>query len=250
MVFRVSHDPAAGTAEIWLHVFVGNRIVGRIGPADCPELGAAVTSGEGVFAHLDLDGRSLRARALGFEGDRTPFGNGTVPVEVDATWSDPVTVGGNLAGREERIVAVTADVRVDGVSARIEGLGHQHVQVQDAPRFTVSFTYLSVRGETTGLIGVVAPRRQAGFGYRLGDPFETDRIEIDPPGPARRLRIGLGGAERLDGTLRATYRYAIPLGGTWRASSLVSGDLGAEPVTGIVNDLDLEAPREQPIRAG
>ncbi len=37
----------------------------------------------------------------------------------------------------------------------------------------------------------------------------------------------------------STYRYRIPLGGTWRSSSLVVGDLGGEPVTGIVNDLDL-----------
>lgn len=236
-VVRVSHDPDAGEAAIWVHAFVDGRIVGRVGPAACPDLGAATTTGATSSVHLDVVGRTLEARAMGTEGDRTPFGDGTVPIAIEASWSEPIALGANLDGRMEQIVRVTADVSIDGASTRLEGLGHQHVQEQRFPRFAASFTYISVRGETTGFVGIVAPRGRAGFGYEGDQRFDTNEFTIDPSEPVRRLDVSSAPTRQLRGSLTATYRYWIPLGGTWRDGTLVRGDLGDEVVAGVVNDL-------------
>lgn len=246
-VVRVSHDPDADRAEIWVHAFVDGRIIGRVGPADCPALGAATTRGTTSFAHLDLPGRALQARAQATDGDRTPYGDGPVPVEIEASWSEPIAVGANLHGRAEQIVRVTADVAIDGATERIEGLGHQHVQEQRFARFGSSFTYVSVRGETTGLVGLIAPRRRQGFGYDRDARFVTDDMTIDMPAAVRRVSASSTPTRQISGSLTATYRYWIPLGGTSRESTLVRGRLGGHAVTGVVNDLAL--PAVEPVAA-
>ncbi len=238
-VVRISHDPDASEAEIWVHAFVDGRIVGRVGSADCPDLGSATTSGATSFAHLDLAARTLQARVLATEGDRTPFGDGSVPVEIDASWSEPIALGTNLAGRMEQIVTVAADVTIDGATTRVHGLGHQHVQEQQFPRFAASFTYISVRGARAGFVGIVAPRGRAGFGYEGDHRFDTRDFMIDPQGPVRRLEVVPAPSRQIGGSLTATYRYWIPLGGTWREGTLVRGELGDGTVSGVVNDLDV-----------
>jgi hypothetical protein len=38
------------------------------------------------------------------------------------------------------------------------------------------------------------------------------------------------------GQLVRTYRYWIPMGGTWRDGSIVTGALDGLPVSGVIND--------------
>jgi hypothetical protein len=60
-------------------------------------------------------------------------------------------------------------------------------------------------------------------------------VAIDPPADRRELRM-TGTSTGPRGQLVRTYRYWIPMGGTWRDGSIVTGTLDGLPVSGVIND--------------
>jgi hypothetical protein len=235
LIVRVSHDPVADRAEIWVHAFVDGRLFGHMSAHPCPPLAAATTGKAMQQVVLDLASGRLSAQVMATETDRTVFGEGPTPMGVSLSWALDGQQGSNLRGRDERLVKVNASVTLSGQSIDLAGWGHQHTQLQEQPRFAVPFTYLSLRGDEAGLVGLLASKLQRGFGRLREQALSATALSIDPPAVQRTLTMTTAGGV-LEGRLTRTYRYWIPMGGGWRDGSIVAGALDGEPVSGVIND--------------
>lgn len=235
LVVRVSHDPDADRAEIWVHAFIDGRQLAHMSAHPCPPLAASTTGEAHQQIVLDLIGGQLHARVMATETDRITFGEGPTPLRVSLSWPREGHQGSNLRGRDERLLRVNATVTVDGRSISLSGWGHQHTQLQEQPRFSVPFTYCSLRGEEAGLVGLIATNLQRGFGRLRDQALNATALRIDPPAVQRTLQMTTSDTQ-LEGILTRTYRYWIPMGGVWRDSSIVAGILADVPVSGVIND--------------
>jgi len=237
LIMRVSHDPAADRAEIWVHAFIDGELYGHMSAHPCPPLASGLTGQGEVQVLLDLPNARLSAQVKAQATQRTVFDAGTIPLQVTMSWGAEGQQGSNLRGRDERLVRVIAQVAVQGRRVEIAGWGHQHTQLQEQPRFAVPFTYLSLRGDDIGLVGLLAARLQRGFGRLRNDALQAETLRIEPPAEHRLLEMSTA-TTPLQGTLTRTYRYWIPMGGGWRDGSIVAGTLAGLPVSGVINDYD------------
>ncbi len=235
LILRVSHDPDADRAELWVHAFVDGRLLGHMSAHPCPPIASPDTGDGRQQVRLALDQGRAWATVRAAEADRTVFGEGSIPLSVSVRWAVAGQQGSNLRGRDERLVRVGADLDVGGRITRIDGWGHHHTQRQAHPRFAVPFTYASLRGDDVGFVGLLAGSVRRGFGAYRAQRLDGALMTIDPPAVGRHLRVSAPGLE-LEGRLERTCRYWIPMGGRWRDGSIVTGTLGGLPVSGVVND--------------
>jgi|LakMenEpi03Aug12_release.lakeMendotaPanAssembly.Ray.scaffolds.fasta_scaffold141523_1 hypothetical protein len=235
LIVRVSHDPAADRAEIWVHAFIDGRLFGHMSAHPCPSLAASTTGDARQQAVLDLPGGRLSAQVLASETDRTVFGEGPIVLGATLVWATEGHQGSNLRGRDERLVRVDATVTLNGRCINLSGWGHQHTQLQEQPRFAVPFTYLSLRGDEAVLVGLLASNLQRGFGRLRGVALDATALRVGPPAVQRMLEMTTADT-RLQGSLTRTYQYWIPMGGGWRDGSIVTGSLDGVPVSGVIND--------------
>jgi hypothetical protein len=237
LIVRVSHDPEANRAELWVHLFLDGRLFAHMSAHPCPPIATRFTGNEHQYVAFDLEQARLRLMVQADETDRAVFGAGSIPLAVTLAWSSDQRRGSNLRGRNEQLVMANAQVTVGELSVEFQGWGHQHTQVQEAPRFSVPFTYLSLRGDRAGLVGLLAPGIERGFGQLCGESLDIAGLSIDAPAMERRLRLNTPG-QPIEGLLQQTYRYWIPMGGTWRDGSIVKGHLGQACVSGVINDFE------------
>lgn len=235
LIVRVSHDPAADRAEIWVHAFIDEALYGHMSAHPCPPLASKLTGQGDEQVMLDLPDARLSARVKADTTQRTVFGTGSIPLQVTMSWAAEGHQGSNLSGRDEQLVQVTAQVTVHGRTVKLSGWGHQHTQLQEQPRFAVPFTYLSLRGDDIRLVGLLTAKFQRGFGGLHKDVLGITSLSLEPPADRRRLHLRTD-TSALEGTLVRTYRYWIPMGGGWRDGSIVAGDLDGLPVSGVIND--------------
>jgi hypothetical protein len=237
LIVRVSHDPEANRAELWVHLFLDGQLFAHMSVHPCPPIAARFTGDERQHLALDLEQAQLRLAVQVDETDRAVFGAGSIPLAVTLAWSSEQRRGSNLRGRDEQLVMVNAQVTVGELSVEIQGWGHQHTQLQEVPRFSVPFTYLSLRGDHAGLVGLLAPGIERGFGQLGGEALDISGLAIDAPATERRLRLNTP-VQTIEGLLQRTYRYWIPMVGTWRDGSIVMGHLGQACVSGVINDFE------------
>ncbi len=242
LIVRVSHDPAADRAELWVHAFLDGRLYAHMSAHPCPPLSSSLTGDAHQQVHLDLARGQLKARVLARQTDRCVFNDGHMPLVVSLQWQTEGQQGSNLRGRDERLVRVAAEVSIDGQLAELAGWGHQHTQLQAQPRFSAPFTYLSLRGDTVGFVGLLTRAARRGFGTRQGAPLKASEVRLDAPAGLRQMLIETTEGT-LEGTLVRTYQYWIPMGGRWRDGSIVAGTLDGCPVSGVINDYEGPAPR-------
>lgn len=235
LIIRVSHDPEVDRAEIWVHAFIDGQLFGHMSAHPCPPIAAQTSGDERAQVCLDLAGRQMSARVLVSQSERSVFGEGSIPLTVNMQWAAAGQHGSNLRGRDERLVRVMAAVRLDGQATEVAGWGHLHTQLQEQPRFAVPFTYLSLRGDEIGFVGLLAGKLKRGFGTLRGERLSAMEFKLDPPAASRQLLIHTPSGD-FEGDLACTYRYWIPMGGSWRDGSIVAGALGGLPVSGVIND--------------
>lgn len=235
LIVRVSHDPAADRAELWVHAFIDGQMFAHMSAYQCPPLAAPMTGDEHQQIRLDLEAGILSARVDACETDRIDFGVGSIPMTVTLQWTASGLKGSNLRGRHEQFVKVVAHVTIHGKDIEIVGWGHQHTQLQEQPRFAERFTYLSLRGDDINIIALLTGQLQRGFGSCRGVAMKADTVMLDEVAARRRIRIQ-SPAATLAGVLNRTYHYWIPMGGSWRDGSVVTGDLNGLAVSGVVND--------------
>lgn len=237
LIVRVSHDPSADRAEIWVHAFIDGELYAHMSAHPCPPLASGLTGRSDTQVMLDLPNGHLSAQVKAQATQHTVFDAGTIPLQVAMSWAAEGHQGSNLRGRDERLVRVSAQVAVQGLRVEIAGWGHQHTQLQEQPRFAVPFTYLSLRGDDIGLVGLLTAGLQRGFGRLRSDALRAETLRLEAPADHRLLEMSTASAQ-LRGTLTRTYRYWIPMGGSWRDGSIVAGTLAGLPVSGVINDYD------------
>ncbi len=253
-MLRLARHVDEGVAWLWLVTFGPEGVHGFVDDAiACPSVrtvddGTAATYEVGrswVRREGSADsvtGGACHVEVLGHAGADVPRGPGSVALTVSATFRPRARrAGSNLAGRSESIVDVDATVSIGGVEHAMSGVGQFHEQLQDAPRFDTPFTYLSLRGASTSLIGLRVPVGGRAVVQRDGDVvthpgFDIDPLDNEAPMAARSLRIDAPGGPLLSGEVTPTVRYTVPIKGGRRPSAIVQGRLGDEPVTGFVND--------------
>ncbi len=235
VIVRVSHDPTADRAEIWVHAFVNGRMFAHMSAHPCPAIGSADTGNAHSRVQWDLAAGRLSAGVLAGETDRCEFGEGPIPLRVDLRWDTGGRAGSNLRGRDERLTRVSATLSLQGRGIDIEGWGHQHTQTQEQPRFAVPFSYLSLRGDGVGVVGLLAGKLRRGFGTLGETELTITDLQLDPPAERRSL-VARHPTGELVGRFERRYRYWIPMGGRWRDGSVVSGELGGQAVSGVIND--------------
>jgi hypothetical protein len=241
-VTRLARHTDGGVAWLWLHAFLpGGEVVGFVRD-DLPcDAGRTVDDGPGVVYALDADGVSCRFERCGPAGAptganvRVRFG-GVSPATLDATFSPDGAAGSNLPGRTEVLGRVEATVSTASGSTDLRARGQFHEQHQDAPRFTVPFTYGTLRGERVGTVFLIGPARSGGFVHREGSLERATSVSIDPVGASRSLRLAMERGGELVVDLRRTHHYLLPINGRDRESSLVYAVTGDDELSGCVND--------------
>jgi hypothetical protein len=259
-VVRIGRFPEARVAWLWGHVFTPKT--GMLAfldheapdsetrtPVEAENVRYSGTSGQGVAGGASIEILRSGARLAPKEAGLTarlplrisrPSGDASRldVADLRATFRPRYPVFESLTGRSEVLGVTEATLQLAGDEVPLRGFGHFHEQHQDAPRFTTPFTYATLRGVSFSCIALQSRGTDRGFAVREpGSPaVAIAKIEIGPPADSRRLRLELAdGSVRL-GMLRATYRYTNPLFGVERQASVVSGEVGGEPVTGCVND--------------
>ena len=255
-IVRLCRYPQAGFAWIWMHLFSNGRIFActrhelACDPAET-DLSADPTRYRLAWPQGEVDflrnghrsapvSTELHCRGLVHEAPHPPHGDGQHPCRIDASFRAASEAVSNRAGRTESLGTVSVQVEVNGEKEAFTGRGQFHEQVQTEPRFTRPFSYLTLRGPDLGLIAIRGPGGARGH-LLTGDAVTAiARIELTPPGSRRRLTLHGRNSERIQGELRTSYDYSIPVYDHYRPGSLISGSLDGTPVSGCVNDFLLD----------
>jgi hypothetical protein len=232
LVTRLAHHPHEGVSWLWAHLFTPDGCVGYVDnalPDPWPD---------GVVARFDGDERTAEVElAVPAHPQATvPEGAGPVPLRCSARFTATGAAGGTLPGRTEVLGDVRAEVVVGDRTVELAGRGQWHRQEQDGPRFRQPFTYGTLRGDGLGVVLLTSGDRGGALVVRPASVERAARLEIDPPDGERTLAIGFDDGRRLDGRLRTTYRYTVPLPTGPRPGTVVVGDVGEVAVSGCVND--------------
>jgi hypothetical protein len=102
-------------------------------------------------------------------------------VRLEAVFAPRQTAGSTLPGRSEVIGDVAGTVRLPRGNLEVAGFGHWHEQHQEQARFTVPFTYASLRGAAVSLVALTAGGASRGFVRRGDDVSAITAFTIDPP---------------------------------------------------------------------
>lgn len=243
MVTRLALHPEEGCCWLWAHVFLPGGQAYSYNRQDLPmgELGARSGDYRGpapLWARFVRNGdrADVKVAVPAHPGPSAPEDNGSFPLSIEASFTPTGASGSNLPGRTERLGQVEATIEVGGERIALSGHGQFHEQHQEAPRFSVPFTYGTLRGEATGAVFLIGPQRSGGFVVQGATQRPASAVAMGPPGTRRSLRVATADGGELFGELTATWRYVLPINGRGRSSSIVSGFLGDKAVSGCVND--------------
>lgn len=236
LVTRLARHPDEGVSWLWAHLFTPDGCVGYVDnalPDPWPD---------GVAARFDGDERSaeVEVAAPAHDGATVPEGAGGVPLRISARFTATGGAGGTLPGRTEVLGDVRATVTAGDRTVELAGRGQWHRQEQDTPRFEHRFTYGTVRGDGFGAVLLTAGGPGGALVVRGAAVERATGLTIDPPGDDRAVALAFDDGRRLDGRLRATYRYTLPLPTGPRPGSIVVGELDGVAVSGCVNDFEPE----------
>lgn len=251
MIVRLCRHPQEGYAWLWGHVFLEGR-VGAFTQHDVPceaaltpvESHRAVYRSEGGWSRLTVERSGTLAALRGVTASgvysmhdlhHAPHGAGPLAVSIEASFLPATIAVSNLAGRNEVLGEVHARIAIGQHTFELVGRGQYHEQVQTEPRFTVPFTYGTLRSERAGVVFIRGARGARGHWIEGQTSSTIDRIELSPPGSTRTIRL-YGDQRPREGVLRTTYDYTIPIGDGIRPGTLVEGEIDGIAVSGCVND--------------
>ena len=237
VVTRLARHVDEGVAWLWLHAF---GIADLAFVRDDLPCDAARTEDDDQGARYVIDGEDVRAAFVRSGPKDMPTG-ATVAVRVpgaifEASFTPTGAAGSNLPGRSEVLGVVDASITTAEGTARLAARGQFHEQHQDAPRFTVPFTYGTLRGDGLGMVALITPGRSGGFVSRHDEIVRATSAAISPAGPSRRLVLSLERGGELEVDVRSTYDYELPINGRPRRSAIVHGRVGSIDVSGCIND--------------
>ena len=262
MVARLCRYPQRGVQWAWLHVFAGGQVFSVTDHSiACDEAFTDLEAPDAVY-EVRHGGLRMRFERLGKAGAPSaatlevqalaheqaggtfavpPDGPGPVAVSVRATFVPNAVPISNRQGRHEMQGRVNLELVLAGRPMHLEARGHFHEQEQSDPRFTVPFTYASLRGEGFGMIFIRGARGVRGQFTEGGRSVGITRVDIGGPATRRDIALTLADGRRLDGTLHARYRDEVRVNGESRPASIVTGSIGGQACSGCVNDFRIEA---------
>jgi len=259
-VARLARHVDEGTAWLWAHAFRAGEVVafhdqslpcaGGPTAVDEPDVayelpGSPRASFRRHGPRGETTGADLDAEVLAHRDPYAPAGAGDTPLRIEARFTPLRAAGGTLPGRTEVLGEVTGHVWIDGQQHTVAGGAQWHEQHQTEPRFTVPFTYATLRGDGAGAVLVCGPRRSGGLLWRGPEPEPIVEVRLDAPGPERELVCRLDGGDTVAGRLTTAHDYAVQINGHPRPGTLVAGELAGAPVSGCVNHF---APVTEPAR--
>lgn len=165
-----------------------------------------------------------------------------VDASIHVSFTPGHATGGTLPGRTEVLGRSTVRATVDGRSIAFDGAGQWHEQEQAAPRFLVPFTYASIAGDDTALLGLIGPRASGGFIRGAGADAVLRRISIDPTGDSSLTGFAIeaetDGGDTIRGRAEIGHEYTLPVyGRRWRGT-FVTAEVEGRRLAGFVNRWD------------
>jgi hypothetical protein len=250
-VVRLCRYPTEATGWLWVHVFAHGHVYAYTHHSlPCStkktEVDAADVTydlGDDSIVDMQRDGprdapdeARIHARVRAHDDPHAPMGEGTLPVEVMATFTPLSASGTTVAGRIELLGEVQARIEVDGDVIEVAGYGQWHEQHQEQPRFLRAFTYTTLRGESLAFVATRGPLRAVGYVRRGMTIAPIKGFDVAPRGPQRHLRLELEDGTVLEGAATRTYDYSVPIYDTRRPGSVVRARIGNEDLSGCIND--------------
>jgi hypothetical protein len=252
-VARLARHVDEGTSWLWAHAFLPGGVVAYHDQAlPCPGGRTDVEGADPVYALAGpprasfrrhgpreaMAGAEVTVEVRGHRDPYAPAGAGDTPLRLDASFTPVRAAGGTLPGRTEVLGRVTGRISIGGEGEEhpVEGWAQWHEQHQTGPRFTVPFTYTTLRGDGAGAVLVRGPVRSGGLLWRGREPETVVEADVGPPADTRALVLRLADGATVSGTLSTAHRYAVEINGHPRPGTLVAGELDGAAVTGCVND--------------
>ncbi len=250
---RIARFPAQARGTLWFYVYINGQHYSLVdelvqladpNPIAVLEPDATFTvtgsssarlSGQARYqpnmrGELDASGR-LHAVA------HPTVGVGTIPVELNATFSAqhaPISV---RAGRIEVMGEIRGQVTIDGVSHDFVLPGKWHEQTGPRANFAPAFTYLFVQGEGLGLMATSHTAGAWGYVFQKSATLAVTTMQIDPyGGQERRFTATLENGEQVRGRAQVLREVSVPIEGKRRpgATVIVDSDIGR--MVGVLND--------------
>ena len=267
VVVRICRYPALGTQWVWLHLFTDGvlrvftshalpctDVVTDLGKFTASyEFGGAATdrpaqsllferSGplaapRAALARISLD--ALRATEDGYDPSRfaaPAHGAGNCRIEGDIAFTAHTAPVSNREGRHEMLGQATVSLAVDGQPLAFTARAHFHEQEQDDPRFTLPFSYATLRSATRGFVFIRGVRGVRGQFLEGARSTAIARVDLEPPAARRAIRLVLEDGRQYAGVLAARCRYVVPIFDEPRPGSFVTLELDGDGFSGCVND--------------
>ena len=250
---RIARFPEAESGSLWFYLFVDGVQYGLVDDAvTLPDPG--VTRIDAADARFALSGSSIaslagsnrQGRSMGgvltarghlHRNAHPETGPGSVLVQIEATLEashEPIRV---RPGRIEVMGQVRGVVRIENAVHSFELPGKWHEQVGERPSFAPAFTYLSIQGNSVGLMATRHERGAWGYVFADGRTEAVVDLEIDGYGAAERaFSATLANGARVQGRATVVREVSVPIEGQRRpgATVLVESSLG--PLVGVLND--------------
>lgn len=249
---RLCRYPDVDSVWVWLAVHRGeqtwsyddNYLPGTRGRQELESGAVHYATGEGaptvrferVGSFRSLRSATLVADVLAHRGGEVPQGEGDVSVHIAAELRPLHDVQRAAGGRNEVFGELSAEVRVGSEETEVSGIGKWHEQHQEAPRWTVPFTYLAVAGGEASLLAVRSPARTYGFLRRGGQVRRVTGFEIDGPAADRAFHVELEDGRAASGSAHRLRSWSVPIYTDRRPATHVEVSLDGDRLLGSLND--------------
>lgn len=267
IVVRICRYPALGTQWLWLHLFTDGELrVFTSHALPCPNVVTDLTNSTASYefigadsdratqwlvfersgplaaphaalARLALDARRETADTHDASCFAVPeHGPGRCRVEGEIAFTAHAAPVSNREGRHEMLGQATVSLAIDGEPLAFTARAHFHEQEQDDPRFTLPFSYATLRSATRGFVFIRGVRGVRGQFLEGTRSTAIVRVDLEPPAARRAIRLVLEDGRQMSGVLAARCRYVVPIFDEPRPGSFVTLELDGEAYSGCVND--------------
>lgn len=249
---RLCRYPAANVAWVWVHAFTPD---GAFNYCDnlrpCGADKAALESDDTYYApkkgsllnfrrtgpRSAPTGLSVNAAVHAHPTGEVRKGDGPVPLRITANFAPKRAVTGLVDARSEVSGEAEFEIRAGKAVFRATAPAQMHEQPQSTPRFAEPFTYGSLWGAARSCTFLSGPRGAAGYiAYADRPPMAAASVEIEPPGPSRRIRLNFKDAPSVEFPCRRTHVFDQPVFDIVKPGSMVVSEQGGEQFSGGVND--------------
>lgn len=264
IVVRTCRYPTLGTQWVWLHLFSEGVLRAFTAHAlPCPDGMTDLTQVTARYEFRDAPGmrhivferqgpiaapRVAQARfaldctqALAHPQEAARFaapahGPGPCRIEGEIAFTAQAAPVSNRDGRHEMLGQATVALSIDGLPHGFTARAHFHEQEQDDPRFTLPFSYATLRSPQRGFVFIRGMRGVRGQFVEGTRSTPIVHVDLERPATRRAIELALEDGRTFAGVLDARCRYEVPIFDVPRPGSFATLVLDGESFSGCVND--------------